>query len=155
MNKENEMQSCDVHNFKIIEINNKEKIDAVISECDSAFPTPIKTRIGYSDLLEKFSTYACFACVRQNDTLGYIAFYVNNKNSAYVSLIAVQPQYQNQHIGSILLGYCEKKAQDKGINSVRLEVKKENQKAISFYQAHGYRWEKDKNENSAYMIKNI
>lgn len=149
------MISNDINDLKIVEINDIKTIDMVISKCDDAFQLPITKRVEYLQLLQKYSTKGCFAYAVNDDVLGYIAFYINDKTSAYISLIAVNPDYQNNHVGGALLRYCENKAKINNIPYVRLEVKKNNLKAFKFYKANDYELERDKDQNSLYMKKKI
>lgn len=113
----------------------------------------MKEREEYGELLGKLSNYAYVAYAYRKNILGYIAFYANSLDKAYISLIAVNPQYQKQHIGSYLLGYCEEIVRNKAISKIQLEVKKDNKSAIAFYQKKGFQWEMDKDEKSCYMMK--
>ena len=78
----------------------------------------------YCELLDKLSRYVYVAYAYGECILGYIAFYANTIDKAYISLIAVNLQYQKQHIGSYLLGDCEKIVRNKSISKIQLEVKK-------------------------------
>ena len=76
----------------------------------------------------------------QTDSIGYAALYANDSETgtAYISLIAVKPEYQNLHIGKRLLRRCFEIAQLYGMRSCSLEVKKSNFRAIEFYRANGF-----------------
>ena len=144
-----------IPSFNIVEVKNRVVIDKIINECDSAFQNPLKTRKEYLELLDKLSEYAYVVCAYREKILGYIAFYANNPDKAYISLIAINPQYQNQSIGSHLITYCEDIVKSKKIPQIQLEVKKDNKSAILFYQKNGFQREKEKDEKSYYMKKEL
>lgn len=72
------------------------EIDFVINECDSAFGDPVSHRMIYPDLLKKIHSKGKFIFGYNGLPLGYCAFYANDseKNTAFISLIAVAPEYQ-------------------------------------------------------------
>lgn len=55
-----------------------------------------------------------------------------------INQIAVLPSYQKQGIGSLLLKKALEDMFEKRVINVTLEVRYHNQKAISFYQSHGF-----------------
>lgn len=139
--------------YCLIEAQNRKEIEKVIGKCDNAFSLPVKTRKYYTTLVDKFSEYAHVIYAYNGEILGYIAFYANNPEYAYISLIAVRPEFQKLHIGKSLLKYCEDISEKKNVKNIRLEVRKDNNTAIKFYSANGYKWLEDKNETSFYMSK--
>lgn len=56
--------------------------------------------------------------------------------------IVIDPLFQGRGIGSRLLEACEKEAAKRRCETVRLEVRTDNRRAIDFYRHHGYVIEK-------------
>lgn len=136
--------------------NNREEIDFIINDCDKAFDSPITKRKVYLDLLEKVHQNGIFIfAYNGNQYIGYCAFYANNSHSknAYISLIAVKPEYQKLHIGKALINVCLKIAKSYGMNSCTLEVRKDNPYAIRFYHTNGFFIDDEK--ESSYLMKRV
>lgn len=132
-----------------------QEIEAVIKNCDEAFENPVKLRSNYLEMLYKLNQYADIIYAYNGTILGYVAFYSNNKQFSYISLLAVCPEYQNYHIGRQLLKCCEDISLRKNISNIRLEVRKTNSGAIRFYRSNGFKAIEDKDNISFYMNKMI
>lgn len=89
--------------------------------------------------------------------LGYAAMYANDLETkiAYITLVAVKPEYQGRHIGKSLLCACESLARQRGMRGIKLEVSKENDNAIAFYKRFGFQDMEQQNQDSMYMIKEL
>ena len=61
-----------------------------------------------------------------------------NSSVARITSIAVRPAYRGQGIGTVLVSQAENLARARGLKKLNLEVRQDNQKAISFYEGHGY-----------------
>lgn len=136
--------------------NNENEICSIIKACDEAFEEPVSEREIYPDLLRKICRNGIFAFAYQEEPVAYCAFYANDADSltAYISLIAVKPEYQHLHIGKQLMEYCLKIAADRGMHSCALEVKKNNSSAIRFYETNGFDFLSER-ENSYLMKKEL
>jgi ribosomal protein S18 acetylase RimI-like enzyme len=55
-----------------------------------------------------------------------------------ITSVAVRPEYHGQGIGTVLVRQAENIAQSRGLKKMHLEVRQDNQKAINFYEGHGY-----------------
>ena len=68
----------------------------------------------------------------KNNIIGFSTFYCNNEKEkvAYISRIAVLDEYRSKGYGSELLSKSEQISKDNGMNQMRLEVYKDNTKAI-------------------------
>lgn len=119
---------------------NRDEIDSIIRACDKAFVQPIVERKRYAELLLKIHQKGILVYAHNECVLGYCAFYANDSGTrkAYISLIAVRPEYHNQHIGRRILNSCMNTAVEYGMDSCVLEVRKNNRSAIRFYQANGF-----------------
>ena len=135
----------------------KEMICSIIEICDKAFEEPISQRDIYNKLIDKFVSSAYFLYAHNQEVLGYISFYANDfiNRTAFISLIAVKPEFQNKHIGSRLLEECFKIAKSKGMETIQLEVLKTNSLAIRFYKRHSFSFLYEKGEESYIYQKNL
>lgn len=129
----------------------------VLKACDNAFENPVTKRKEYNSLFRKWDMAANFIAAYNTDVLGYAIIYTNDwiGKVAYITLIAVRPEYQNMHIGQKLLMSSEIIARNHGMTSIKLEVAVNNNKAIRFYEKNGYVKIAEQGEKSIYMTKSL
>jgi ribosomal-protein-alanine N-acetyltransferase len=60
------------------------------------------------------------------------------ENDAYLALFAVHPLKRRQGVGSAILGWLEEVARAAGAKRIRVEARRDNVAARSFYNEHGY-----------------
>ena len=84
-----------------------------------------------------------------HEDIGMCAIYANdNKNKIiYISSISIKKEYISKGLGQYLLNYVFKLKYDYKMNHIKLEVKKNNQKAISFYRKNGFIITEEKSES--------
>lgn len=126
--------------WQILNISEKCDIDTIIHACDEAYDNPVTERSYYAKLLNKIHQKGRFIVAYKGSPLGYCAFYANDteQKTAYISLIAMIPKYQAQHIGSRLLKESFELMKSYGMQSCSLEVRKTNKTAIQFYMGHKF-----------------
>jgi ribosomal-protein-alanine N-acetyltransferase len=94
------------------------------------------------------------------EVVGYVDFWVTF-DSATICQIAVHPNYQRQHIGSLLLEEVLKECYAKKVLTITLEVRESNSIGINFYTKHGFNQFLVKpnyysnGENAIYMMKGV
>jgi len=143
----------------IVEKEDRNKLIAM-QECDYAFQKSIVNSLDFDAMWEKISKNAIFL-VAQNEkleTVGYAALYANNTKThqAYISLLCVKKEAQNNHVGQSLINECIEKALCNKMNSIKLEVLTNNYKAIAFYRHNGFEiYDINQEKNSYYMLKNL
>lgn len=110
-----------------------------------------------SMLMDKIRISAELFVAYDSKILGYCAFYANNPTTkdVYITLIAVKTMYQNKHIGRRLLNALIYLAVSREMQTISLEVKKTNAKAIEFYKRNGFSIIRDKSAISYLMSKFI
>ena len=69
--------------------------------------------------------------------VGFIDYWVTF-DSGTICQIAVHPDIQHSGVGSELMEEMLKDVKAKKVNSLTLEVRKSNEKAINFYKKHGF-----------------
>jgi ribosomal-protein-alanine N-acetyltransferase len=80
----------------------------------------------------------CFVYECNKEIVGFVAFSIMYEKAEIID-IAVKDEYSRQGIGSKLLTYViDECLKNKG-ESITLEVRNSNYKAISFYKKHGFR----------------
>lgn len=145
--------------YKIIPIGNYNKILEVLNYYNEYFPISLLEMVNNLEeyakkLNEKANTMQIVDS--NNQQLGIVIFYSNDTINyvGFLTLIAVNKNYNNMGIGSKLLEYFEQYCKSCGMKKTRLEVLKENEKAIHFYKRHNYNFVSEDN-NSYYMEKSI
>ena len=105
-------------------------------EC-RVFPIPWPKTFFENDL-QKQSVIAFVADDNKELILGYgLANCIDIE--LHITNIAVDPSWQNQGIGTMILLELEKVGRERGCLTVYLEVRVNNSKAIKFYNKLGYR----------------
>ncbi len=144
-------------NFIRVE-NNDDKID-MMKKCDNYLSHPLFGNIPNKDTVEKIVNKAVFigAKTELSEIVGYCAFYANDiqNQTAYISEICVVGEWQRRGIGSSLMQKTIELCMEKNMKFIRLEVKKDNFKAIDFYTYWHFMKEKDKDDKSFYMVKSL
>ena len=106
----------------------------------------------------KFSNMAVI--LNDNLIVGFYDYWVTF-DSATIAQIAIDPVYQRQHLGSLLMEEILKDAKAKKVRTITLEVRKNNEKAVNLYQKYGFKTSliKEKyysnGDDALYMIKEL
>lgn len=122
---------------------------------DEVFENSHINNRNFEHLLYKIQNNAVFIVAYKDDKpIGYVAAYVNDfiEKIAYITLIAVCKQYQNQHVGHELMEYIKKIARGSDMRAIKLEVEKTNTKAYSFYTRNSFVYYSECSEKSDYLI---
>lgn len=144
--------------YNIKKIENLETIKNLLNNYNDYFEPNLKKLAGDLDLYaNKLLNYSnIFGIYDNNDILGFVSFYDNDKKNkiGFLNLIIIDKKYQNIGIGSQLLMHFENTCHKSGMQKLNLEVLKNNQNAINFYKKKGYDF-LDENKNSYLMTKEI
>lgn len=135
--------------WTLLQATESSEIDATIRFCDGAFIAPVAQRAIYPNLMEKIHQKGKFIFAYDSNPLGYCAFYANDteRRTAYISLIAVLPEYQKMHIGTELLKKSFEMMRTYGMEHCMLEVRKNNKNAIQFYKKNQFVVEEERLES--------
>ncbi|HAW49338.1 TPA: ribosomal-protein-alanine N-acetyltransferase [bacterium] len=74
---------------------------------------------------------------RGENIVGYGGFIAVFEEADLIN-IAVSPLFRRKKIGSYLLNFLIKKAKEKGVEEIKLEVRESNKIAQMFYKKHGF-----------------
>ena len=138
-------------------VTEKVRMDAIIRLCDGAFPTPIAQRNTYPAMLDKLDRYGIFFAACTAEPVGYAAMYANDQTTrtAFMTLMSVKPGCQGMGIGKQLMERCFAAAKENGMVRVRLEVRKNNPRAISLYERYGFLADGQETDASVFMTKSL
>ena len=120
----------------------------LLKEAENSFTPPLSRNIPYTveDYACKLSNNASFVlCADGGEIVGFTAYYLNDGDAfAYIPQIWVSIEYQRNGIGSLMIDELVKNL-PKTIKTIRLEVRRNNTKALSFYMKHGFSVVEEKN----------
>lgn len=139
----------------IYKITEKEQIETIVLEFKSDLydKTSIDSRL--NELAQKYADLATFIVLQGNKSnIGYVAFYCNDNISyqAFISMIVIKKKEQNKGKGKELLNEVIKISKKAGMWSIGLEVVKDNDIAVRFYERNGFYKVKEK-EKKYFMKK--
>jgi ribosomal-protein-alanine N-acetyltransferase len=78
------------------------------------------------------------AVVRERASIIAFGIMKYREEAAHLLLFAVRGSHQRQGIGSVVLRWLEKVAQDSGAKHIHVECRRDNSAARNFYGEHGY-----------------
>ena len=137
-----------------------ENLDSAISLLDEMSES-LRSLSAGSDyrrtMAEKFLKYGTILAIQKDSCyIGFSAFYANDteNHTAFLSMIAVKKDYRGLSIGKELLDKTIEASKRNNMKKLKLEVLKDNIKAIRFYQNNGFEICSE-TENSFFMIKDI
>ena len=132
----------------------KETIKNIIIKYDELFTKSVVKSQNFDEFIDKISCNANVISVCINGQVaGYCAYYMNDFESreAYITLIAVDKDFQANHLGTIMLDYIKAVAVINRFIGIRLEVQDNNIKAIRFYERNNFCVENPASKDSKYM----
>lgn len=91
--------------------------------------------------------------ISDSQMAGLCAFYDNDQESAFISMMVVIGEYQHRGYGTLLLREVIRRCRVEETKSLRLEVSHNNQKAIEFYKKNGFQMREKKAENLIMELK--
>ena len=109
-------------------------------ECSDSFTPPLSTYVNIDSYSTKiFNKSVRFEAFYKDKLVGLIAMYTNNDDkSAFITNVSVYPKFIGTGIGYTLLKNCKLYINIKRFKKLSLEVKKDNNLAIKFYEKFGF-----------------
>lgn len=133
----------------------RNRLMKVMLELDDVLVPKLSTRVDMKCYVTKLGKYAdiFYVCV-DGEIVGNCAIYLN-QNEGYISSIALKSKYQKQGLGQLLWKETLKVAEKKGLQSISLEVFKDNTEAVHFYHTLGFMLREDRDTSMllTYTIK--
>jgi ribosomal-protein-alanine N-acetyltransferase len=108
----------------------------------------VNSRIGntdeYVDKISNHSTILPF--IEEGRLQGFISYYNNDpdKENAFLTLIAIHPDFQGKGLGKKLLSFSIADLEQKKFKNYSLEVLKDNTIAIALYESFGFKIKEDR-----------
>ena len=113
----------------------------MLQDCENSFNPPLSQNIPYTveEYAMKLSNNASFVvCEEECEIIGFTAFYTNKEGGFfYIPQIWVSDKHQRKGIGAMMLESLIKISPDY-VESIRLEVRRKNLKAVTFYEKTGF-----------------
>ena len=136
---------------------NESKLDEIyqhLFDCSDSFVPKLSSYVNLDEYSSKiYQKSFRIEAFNNNKLVGLIAVYINT-NSLYITNVSVLPDFQNLKIADKIMKKCIEKCQELSITKLILEVRKENIKALSFYNKRGFKISTEK-ENTYIMILEI
>jgi ribosomal protein S18 acetylase RimI-like enzyme len=108
-------------------------------------PRPLTQRVNLNSFLNKLKCKANIVCAWKNKKLGGVSlFYLKETENpvAFITYIAVIPEFWGEGLAGKLLNQTKQLAKNFNKKQVKLEVDKDNKRAIAFYKKQGFQIEK-------------
>jgi ribosomal-protein-alanine N-acetyltransferase len=126
-----------------------------LKKCNHLFVPPLDTDLDIKEYSKKIKKNAyTFEAWNDNSLIGLVACYLNNPetNEGYITNVSVVEKYHGHGIAKKLLMNNLTKAKQKKFTNLKLEVQKNNRKAIQLYSKLGFsKIEGNKNPSKLYM----
>lgn len=127
----------DVLQGALIRPMRKEDIFQVSQIEKLSFPTPWSCGIFSSELDKKTLTFY-YVMEYQDEVIAYTGYW-KLANEAHLVNLAVYPAFRRKGLGSKLLKYVLEKAQNQGLDTITLEVRRFNLAAQKFYERFDFK----------------
>ena len=142
--------------YSIEKLSQQEVFNLLVT-CNNSFTPPLSQNIPYTleEYAERLATYADFVLAKEDGEIaGFLAYYTNAEGGfAYIPQVWVSDNHQRKGIGGQMLNVLIQNIPE-SLSSVRLEVRKNNYKAVSFYDKMGFEVIKD-NDNKLLLKKEV
>lgn len=136
-------------------INKSEEKDIFshLMEMDNLFVPPLHTYVNIKEYAQKLFTKSLrFEIWKNNELKGLIAGYHNQTTNQYfISNYSVSPDLRGLNAAFVLLNKLDEYSKENDISILLLEVRKENLKAIAFYEKNGFK--KVKEEKTTFLME--
>lgn len=117
-----------------------EQIVTHLKRCDDLFVPNLSSYVDMESYAGKlFNKAQRIEYFEENELLALLAFYVNlEHNFCFITNVSVDEKLKGKKIGDSIVLKLVEFCMKKNINKILLEVRKENSKAINFYNKHNF-----------------
>ena len=128
-----------------------------LKQFDTSAPIKISERIGSLGIYAQKQLQNAYNYYVESDgkIVGFISFYANYADTAYLTIIAVSGSHKGRGIGRNMLEHAIACAKERQMKYMRLEVHKKNLEAISFYKRNHFVMEPCYGESSYFMKREL
>lgn len=143
-----------IFSFKINKID-LESIHSYLINRNNDFTPPLSEKLDIYEFASKMFKYANIYTVSYQDSIvGMTGCYANNFKTleAYITNTSIHPSYYGTGLASELMKFCIKDISSKGFKSIKLEVHKDNARAINFYKKMGFEILEDYSKTSSFFM---
>jgi len=133
------------------------EIELFLYDIDNDFSPPLSSRMNIANYAAKIIEKATIFSINDQGRLNaFVAVYCNDtdRKFAYLTIMAVGKQYRGKGIAFILLRTCIEYLKMLNFNYLKLEVYKNNPRAIAIYKNFGFEII-DENNTSFFMRLSI
>lgn len=119
----------------------RNSLKQLLIEVDNEFIPNLSSRLAIDEYVDKIVSNSMVLPVYNNGILSaFISFYCNNykEQTGYLTMIAVKSDYRNMGVAKLLIQYAIGFLQNIGFKYFRLEVGRQNEKAIALYKKLGF-----------------
>ncbi len=127
-----------------------------LKKCDKNFSPLLSSYVNIEEYSKKiFKNAITFEAWVNNELVGLVACYLNDKKSlqGYITNVSVLETFVGKGIAKRLLLNCEEYSRNEKYKSLSLEVKTNNDKALSLYKKLGF--EVDRKERENYKMEKL
>ena len=114
-----------------------------LERCDLLFKPVLSSYINLEEYSKKlFENATRYEVFGERELVGLVGVYFS-KNIGYISNFSLERELLSKGISSNLMKFCLDDFKKQKLNIIRLEVYKENERAIKFYKKYGFIFEKE------------
>ncbi len=127
-----------------------------LQKCDHLFVPSLSETVDLGSYSSKIYDRAQRVEVWDNEVLiGLIAVYLNQEEGkSFITNVSLMEEYLGMGIAGKMLNRCFDLLKEQSIESVELEVKKANHRAIKFYNKYSFIKSRE-SESSLFLIRNL
>jgi len=106
---------------------------------------------------QKRSNEFCVLVISNNITIGFIDIFASNKNPqvGFLRFIYIIKSFRRKGLGSIIMEYINKIMEKHSCKKIYLDVSKNNEIALAFYQKYGFKFLGKAKNNHLRMFKDF
>ena len=143
--------------YRIVNLT-EEYIESLVGLEKLCFDEPWTKGMFMGDLLSEYTCY--FAAIDDDDkVIGYVGMWIS-VDEGQITNVAVHPDFRRKNVATELLSRLFDICSERGLESITLEVRESNEKAINLYEKNGFspvgmrkNYYKNPTENAVLMTK--
>jgi len=141
---------------EIIKVTSQDEVEYLLEVFTPCFQSFVSGSVNKGIIARKLIKFGIvLKCIVCGTCVAFVGFYCNDleKKNAFLSLIAVLPDFERMGYGKKLLQQVMEYAILNGMRTLTLEVRKDNDSAIAFYKKQGFVVDNVQEQNLYHMKK--